>query len=49
MKIFRDEETEAYQELICPRLRMGNGSVQGMNSTGAPCELTMLTGEVFYS
>lgn len=49
VKIFQDEETEAYQELICPRLRMGNGSGQGMNPTGARCELTMLTGEVFYN
>lgn len=49
VKIFQDEKTEAYQELICPRLRMGNGSGQGMNPTGAPCELTMLTGEVFYN
>lgn len=49
VKIFQDEETEAYQELICPRLRMGNGSGQGMNRTGAPCELTVLAGEVFYN
>lgn len=49
VKIFQDEETEAYQELICPRLRMGNGSGQGMNRTGAPCERTVLAGEVFYN
>lgn len=48
MRIFQDEETEAYLGVICPRLRVCKRSGQGTNPDGAPCALTMLIDEVFY-
>lgn len=36
-------------KVICLELRMGRRSGQGMNPDDAPCEVSMLTDEVFYN